>query len=146
MAASETILTTEETQRLLAAARTAAAHAYVPYSHFPVGAAVLTGDGTIVGGCNIENASYGLTVCAERVAIFQAVAAGHDAIRAIAVVAPKAPGTTPCGACRQVINEFKASAGIPVILEGESGPETIPFDAILPRAFGPRDLDRARER
>lgn len=134
----------EVTTRLLAAAQAAATRAYVPYSHFPVGAAVLTDDGAIVSGCNIENASYGLTVCAERVAIFQAIAAGHKEIRAIAVAAPKALGTTPCGACRQVINEFKASADLPVILEGEAGPEVVPFEALLPHAFGPRDLERAR--
>jgi cytidine deaminase len=135
----------ELTGQLLRAAQAAAERAYVPYSRFPVGAAVLTGDGTIVSGCNIENASYGLTVCAERVAIFQAVAAGHTEIRAVAVAAPKALGATPCGACRQVINEFKAAADLPVILEGANGPETVPFEAMLPRAFGPRDLARAQE-
>lgn len=135
----------ELTARLLAAARTAAARAYVPYSRFPVGAAVLTGDGAIVSGCNIENASYGLTICAERVAIFQAIAAGHTELRAIAVAAPRALGTTPCGACRQVINEFKAAPDLPVILEGATGPEIVPFDALLPHAFGPRDLARAHD-
>lgn len=143
MASEDITLNDEQVATLLDAARAAAEHAYVPYSHFPVGAAVLTAGGSIVSGCNIENASYGLTVCAERVAIFQAVAAGHDEIRAIAVVAPKALGTTPCGACRQVINEFKAAGDLLVILEGTDGPETVRFDAILPRAFGPRDLDRA---
>jgi cytidine deaminase len=142
MTAPDLTLSDEQTTALLATARTAATHAYVPYSHFPVGAAVLTEDGAIISGCNIENASYGLTVCAERVAIFQAVAAGHDTIRAIAVVAPRARGTTPCGACRQVINEFKAPDGLTVILEGSDGPLTLPFDAILPHAFGPRDLER----
>lgn len=144
MTSSETVLTDEQTTALLEAARDAAAQAYVPYSHFPVGAAVLTEDGTIIGGCNIENASYGLTICAERVAIFKAVADGHDTIRAIAIVAPKALGTTPCGACRQVINEFKSSNATPVILEGPDGPRALPFDAILPHSFGPRDLERAR--
>lgn len=136
-------LTRDQIDALLAAAHAAAERAYIPYSRFPVGAAALTEDGAIIGGCNIENASYGLTVCAERVAIFQAVAAGHHAIRAIAVVAPKALGTTPCGACRQVINEFKATPGLPVILEGADGPVILPFDTLLPHAFGPHDLDRA---
>lgn len=145
MASAPTTLTDDLVDRLLAAARTAADRAYVPYSRFPVGAAVLTGDGTIVSGCNIENASYGLTICAERVAIFQAVAAGHTRIRAIAVAAPKALGTTPCGACRQVINEFKAADDLPVLLEGEAGPVTLSFAAILPHAFGARDLERARQ-
>lgn len=137
-------LSDEQTDALLAAARAAATRAYVPYSHFPVGAAVLTDDGTIVSGCNIENASYGLTVCAERVAIFRAVASGYGTIRAIAVVAPRARGTTPCGACRQVINEFKASNDMPVIVEGPDGPRSLRFESILPHAFGPRDLDRAQ--
>lgn len=138
-------LSDEQSGHLLGAARAAAARAYVPYSNFPVGAAVLTGDGTIVSGCNVENASYGLTICAERVAIFQAVARGQTEIKAIAVAAPKALGTTPCGACRQVINEFKAPDGLLVILEGDEGPETLPFNALLPRAFGPRDLARAAD-
>lgn len=145
MTSTPDALSDELTSRLLAMAQAAAQRAYAPYSRFPVGAAVLTEDGAIVSGCNIENASYGLTVCAERVAIFAAVAAGHTAIRAIAVAAPKALGTTPCGACRQVINEFKPPAGLPVILQGADGPETVSFDALLPRAFGPRDLARAHE-
>ncbi len=129
---------------LLAAARVAAGHAYVPYSRFPVGAALLTADGTVVTGCNVENASYGLTVCAERNAVFAAVAAGHREFRAVAVVAPLALGTTPCGACRQVLNEFKPVAGdLTVVLEGADGPDVTTLDALLPRAFGPVDLDRA---
>lgn len=131
---------------LLAAARAAAEHAYVPYSRFPVGAAVLTADGAVVTGCNVENASYGLTVCAERNAIFAAVAAGHRQIRAVAVAAPRALGTTPCGACRQVLNEFKPPDGdLTVILEGADGPDVTTLAALLPRAFGPVDLDRASD-
>ncbi len=94
-------------EKLLSVAREFAGNAYVPYSSFPVGAAVLTEDGSIIGGVNIENASYGLTVCGERVAIFTAAATGHRTLQAVAVSAPKASGTTPCGACRQVMNEFK---------------------------------------
>ena len=128
-------------ERLLAAAREAAKQAYVPYSSFPVGAAALTSDGTIVTGCNVENASYGLTVCAERVATFTAAAAGHRTLRAVAVVAPRLRGVTPCGACRQVLNEFKPhNEDLIVILEGEHGPDQVPLAALLPRAFGPRDL------
>ena len=129
---------------LLATARAAAAHAYVPYSGFPVGAAVLTDDGTVVTGCNVENASYGLTCCAERVAAFAAAAAGHRAFRAVAVAAPKALGTTPCGACRQVLNEFVPPDGdVVVLLEGTAGPEATTLATLLPRSFGPTDLDRA---
>ena len=97
----------EMAERLMDAARLAADTAYAPYSNFPVGAAVLTADGTIVTGCNVENASYPLTNCAERVAIGTAVAAGAREIQAIAVYAPRMEAVTPCGACRQVINEFK---------------------------------------
>src|SRR5262245_17989238 len=93
-------------ERLLVAARGAATRAYAPYSS-PVGAAVLTADGTVVTGCNVENASYGLTVCAERTAVFSAVAAGHRTIVGVAVTAPRVVTITPCGACRQVLNEFK---------------------------------------
>jgi cytidine deaminase len=127
---------------LLHAARDAATRAYVPYSHFPVGAAVLTANGSIVSGVNIENASYGLTVCGERVAIFTAAALGHRTIRAIAVSAPRRPGTTPCGACRQVINEFKPGDGdVIVILDSATGPTLVPLAQLLPNAFGPRNLD-----
>src|ERR1700676_4636884 len=93
---------------LIAAARQAAGQAYCPYSRFRVGAAVLTGRGEIFSGCNVENASNGLTICAERNAIFQAVAkaAGPLVIRAIVVFTPTLEPTAPCGACRQVINEF----------------------------------------
>jgi cytidine deaminase len=129
---------------LLATARDFAARAYVPYSGFPVGAAVLTADGSIVGGVNIENASYGLTVCGERVAIFAAAAAGHRELRAVAVSAPKAGGTTPCGACRQVMNEFKPADGdLLVVLDDTSGPRQVLLAELLPEAFGPRDLDRS---
>lgn len=137
----------ERVAALLAAAREAAGRAYVPYSGFPVGAAALTADGAVVTGCNVENASYGLTVCAERVAVWAAAAAGHREVRAVAVVAPRAQGTTPCGACRQVLNEFAPREGdLQVILEGSTGPERMPLSALLPRSFGPRDLERAGER
>jgi len=139
-------LSDNRVENLLAAAHAAAAHAYVPYSHFPVGAAVLLADGSVVTGCNVENASYGLTVCAERNAIFAAVAAGHREIRAVAVAAPRAMGTTPCGACRQVLNEFKpANDDLIVVLEGRDGPDVTTLGALLPRAFGPIDLDRASD-
>lgn len=93
-----------EWRELVAAARAARAHAYAPYSHFAVGAAVRAASGKLYTGCNIENASSGLTVCAERVAVWQAVAAGEQELGALAVVS--ASGSTPCGACRQVLSEF----------------------------------------
>lgn len=131
-------------EQLMAAARAAASHAYAPYSRFPVGAAVLTASREIVSGVNIENASSGLTVCGERVAIFTAAARGHRELRAVAVSAPRAAGTTPCGACRQVINEFKPHAGELVVLI-DHGDRVVPhaFSDLLPEAFGPRDLERA---
>jgi cytidine deaminase len=100
------------------AAREASAFAYCPYSEFRVGAAVLTGDGLIVSGCNVENVSYGLSICAERVAIFQAVATGHRRIAALVVYTPTAEPVTPCGACRQVIAEFGIDAAIVCICDG----------------------------
>lgn len=131
-----------QVQALLEAARQATKHAYVPYSSFPVGAAVLTESGDIISGVNIENASYGLTVCGERVAVFNAAAQGHRTIRAVAVVATRAHGVTPCGACRQVLNEFKPEgADMIVILEGKDTPIVKTLSEYLPYAFGPRDLD-----
>jgi len=94
--------------RLLAAAAAASKQAYAPYSEYRVGAAVWTSGGDIIAGCNVENASYGLTNCAERTAVFAAVAAGMREFRAIAVVASGAPPPYPCGACRQVLAEFCA--------------------------------------
>lgn len=120
--------------RLLKSAGEARQRAYAPYSQFSVGAAVLTEDGSVFAGCNVENASYGLTVCAERNAIFQAVAAGHRQITAIAVAT--GPGATMCGACRQVTREF--AVDLPVFHVDEHGAfrETT-LVALLPEAFGP---------
>jgi cytidine deaminase len=129
------------TLEMIAAARQAAANAYCPYSRFHVGAAVLTGRGEIFSACNVENASYGLTICAERNAIFQAVAkaAGPTVIRAVVVFTPTSEPTAPCGACRQVINEFGPDAAIFSVCDG---PTVISsqLDDLLPRAFGPRNL------
>jgi cytidine deaminase len=122
---------------LIAAAREAQASAYVPYSNFAVGAAVLLSDGTIYKGCNVENASFGLTVCAERVAIFHAVTAGRMDIVAVGVVTSAPKLCKPCGACRQVIAEF-SRAGNPIIIisttdAGLSATETI--TTLLPDNF-----------
>ena len=131
-------------EQLLTLARSAARHAYVPYSGFPVGAAVLTSDGSIHTGCNVENASYGLTICAERVAATGAVSSGHREILAVAVSAPKVARTTPCGACRQFLNEFRpASSDVVVILDDRGAGEPVWLEELLPRAFGPRNLDAA---
>ena len=93
-------------EALVAAARAARENAVATYSHFKVGAALETGDGTIITGCNVENATYGLTVCAERVAMFKALSEGHRRFRRVAVVADTGAPTPPCGACRQILWEF----------------------------------------
>jgi cytidine deaminase len=91
---------------LVAAARGAREHAHAAYSNFKVGAALETTDGTVVTGCNIENATYGLTICAERVAMFKALSEGHRSFTRIAIVADTEAPTPPCGACRQILWEF----------------------------------------
>ncbi len=91
---------------LLNSARAARLHAHAPFSNFLVGAALETVDGQTITGCNIENATYGLTICAERVAVFKAISEGHRAFRRIAIVAETEAPTPPCGACRQILWEF----------------------------------------
>jgi cytidine deaminase len=115
-------------------------NAYAPYSKFKVGAAVLTVDGSIYTGCNIENASYGATNCAERTAIFKAVSEGHKKIKAIAVVGDMSTNTYPCGICRQVIVEF-ATEDIEIILvKNEENYIIKTMEEILPGAFTKGDL------
>jgi cytidine deaminase len=115
--------------------------AYVPYSNFKVGAAVLTDDGSIFTGCNIENASYGATNCAERTAIFKAVSEGHRTIRAIAIIGDPSTHTYPCGICRQVIVEFALDENMEIILVKNEKEYIIKkMDEILPGAFTKRDL------
>jgi cytidine deaminase len=117
-------------------------NAYVPYSKFKVGAAVITEDGSIYTGCNIENASYGATNCAERTAIFKAVSEGHKKIKAIAVVGDMSTNTYPCGICRQVIVEF-ATEDIQIILvKNEEEYVVKTMEEILPGAFTKEDLLR----
>ena len=123
---------------LLEAARSARLHAHAPYSNFLVGAALETADGVVVTGCNVENATYGLTVCAERVALFKAISEGHRRFRRIAIVADTESPTPPCGACRQLLWEF---GGDLEIILGNLTQETgryhlgqllpLPFDARL---------------
>lgn len=108
-------------QELIDRALAVREQAYAPYSRFAVGAAVLTDRGELFAGCNVENASYGLTICAERNAIFQAVSAGQRQLLAIAVVASQ--GVTPCGACRQVLAEF--AEDMPILLMDPDQPSTI---------------------
>lgn len=120
---------------LIQAAKAARDHAYVPYSHFAVGAAVQTAAGEIYAGCNIENASYGLTMCAERNAMFNAVAAGHQQLVAIAVIGQTDGPISPCGACRQVMAEFLPQQA-PVYLTNLAGHlTTTTVGELLPGAF-----------
>lgn len=127
-------------EQLLAQSKVARENAYVPYSKFKVGAALLAKDGTVYEGCNIENASYGLTNCAERTAIFKAVSQNVREFAAIAIVADTEGPCSPCGACRQVIAEFCAPT-MPVYLTNLKGDvvETT-VEQLLPGAFTPEDL------
>lgn len=129
----------EETRTTLEEAACAARErAYAPYSHFTVGAAVLGGSGAVYSGVNVENASYGLTICAERSAISSAVLAGERDIRAVAVCTEN--GVTPCGACRQVIREFAADCPI-YVLDANGNRRQTSLAALLPQSFGKRDLE-----
>jgi cytidine deaminase len=133
--------TTAQMRKLRAAARTAAGRAYAPYSQFTVGAAILTSTGKIYAGCNVENASYGLTNCAERTAIFNAVAAGEKKLKLACVVVytPTQTATAPCGACRQVIYEFGPESRVISTCDGRQEID-VSINALLPGAFGPADL------
>jgi cytidine deaminase len=112
--------------------------AYAPYSQFTVGAALVTDDGTVFGGANVENASYGLAICAERTAAVTAVAAGHTSFRAIAIAGPETTVTAPCGACRQFLNEFNPQ--LEVAYTTPSGVKVTTLDRLLADAFGPKNL------
>ena len=131
-------MTELETQKLMDCAIKARENAYSPYSHFAVGAALLCEDGTLYEGCNIENASYGLTNCAERTAIFKAVSEGHVTFKALAVVADTEGPCAPCGACRQVMGEFN----IPIIIMGnlKGDIEVVSTEALLPFSFSSTDV------
>lgn len=126
-------------RRLERAARSAVGGSYSPYSKFKVAAAVIGGSGKVYPGANVENASFGLCNCAERTAIFTAVAAGETSIKAVAVYTPTPLPTAPCGACRQVINEFGPECVVICICDSKNRIETT-LPALLPAAFGPGDL------
>ena len=114
--------------------------AYVPYSHFPVGAALLCRDGTVFTGCNIENSAYGSTICAERTALCKAVSEGHrDDWEALAVVGKGADYCWPCGACRQMLYEFAPDLTI-LVARGDGDYVALPLADLLPHGFGPKSL------
>lgn len=128
---------------LIAAARAAAARSYSPYSRFPVGAALRFADGSVVTGTNIENASYGLALCAETVAVARAMADGvRGGLVAVAVTGPGIEPITPCGRCRQVLNELAALGGTDpeVLCVGPDEVRRTTLSALLPQAFGPDSL------
>lgn len=130
----------ERWAELEAAAKAAANHSYSPYSHFPVGAAVLTGDGRLFTGTNVENAAFGLSNCAERTAIFSAISAGARQIVAIVTYTPTREPTPPCGACRQVIREFAvAEVRCASICDTDKRLE-LTLDRLLPYSFSPESL------
>jgi len=126
-------------KKLKGAARAVAKHAYCPYSGFSVGAAALSTKGETFTGCNVENASYGLTICAERSAIFQMIARAHTALSVLVIYTPTPTPWAPCGACRQVIAEFGPEARVISVCDG---PEILRLSLaeLLPHAFGPHNL------
>jgi cytidine deaminase len=126
------------TDTLIEAARGAQSRAYAPYSNFRVGAAVESVDGAVFTGCNVENASYGLTICAERAAISAAVVAGARRFRRAVVVSDVDPPAAPCGACRQVLAEF--GLDLPIDAVGSHRKVTWRLAELLPAAFGPEQL------
>ena len=129
----------DKEKELVEAARDVRERAYAPYSNFKVGAAVRTKSGKIYTGCNVESASYGLTVCAERVAVWNAISHGKRKITRIAVVADTEELTPPCGVCRQIIWEF--GGDIPVLFSNLDGKnETVQMRDLLPRAFDTKFL------
>jgi cytidine deaminase len=133
------VLSASEYETLLSAARSARENAHAPYSNFRVGAGLRATSGRIFGGCNVENATYGLTVCAERVAIFKAISEGERGFDAIAVVTDTDSLTPPCGSCRQLIWEF--CGDVPVILANLKGNvETIRMSDLFPKPFDASSL------
>lgn len=124
---------------LIRRARQVSEQAYAPYSHYPVGAAAYFSSGKIYTGCNVENASYGLTICAERNAICQAIAKGERQLESIAIYVPQAVFPSPCGACRQVMREFAVECS--VILINERGETKVTkLSQLLPDSFGPEHM------
>lgn len=133
--------TPAQLRKLEASARQAAGRAYAPYSRFPVGAAVLTVSGEIFAGCNVENASYGLSNCAERTAIFNAITSSKKSlqVKCLVVYTPTKSVTPPCGACRQVIHEFGPEARVISLCDSKEKLD-VTIGTLLPGAFGPADL------
>jgi len=128
-----------EDKQLIALAAEARRNAYAPYSHYSVGAALLTASGRVYSGCNVENASYGLAICAERTAAVKAISEGEREFVAIAVVTEN--GGTPCGACRQVLNEFGPDMRV-LIADATGNYQALGLSELLPASFGPAQLPK----
>lgn len=126
-------------EELIARALRARTRAYTPYSHFDVGAALLTADGRVIEGCNVENASYGLTCCAERTAVFRAVAEGIRDFTAMAVISDSPGPASPCGACRQVLTEFNPDMRL-ILANLKGDVRVVLARDLLPGFFGPKDM------
>ncbi len=126
-------------EKLVALAKEAMKNAYAPYSKFQVGAALLAKDGRVFTGCNVENASYGATNCAERTAIFKAVSEGYREFDAIAIVASSGDFASPCGICRQVLAEFMPDGKV-ILDSKEKGMVTYSVRELLPSGFGAEDI------
>jgi cytidine deaminase len=131
-----------EYKELATAAHTAKLNAYSPFSQFRVGAAILTTNGTIFTGCNIENSSYGLTICAERVAVFNAISSGASKFKAIAVVSDNYDFTPPCGACRQVLSDLAGDIDF-VMIDSRERFKILKLSSLLPFAFSGINLKRS---
>lgn len=128
-------------EQMINVAKKAVSRAYAPYSKFRVGAAIYTKDGSLIGGCNVENASYGLTNCAERTAVFSTIAHCHNPeIVAVLVYTPTEVAMSPCGPCRQVLNEFCPKAEVICVCDSDDRIDTT-VDQLLPEAFGPHSLE-----
>ena len=135
----------KEREELVRRAVNAKTHAYAPYSRFRVGAALLTEDGEMFEGCNVENSSYSLTICAERNAVFQAVMSGKTLFRSIAIASDDHAFLPPCGACRQVLSEFSPSMEI-ILTNAEHKMKVVTLDALHPMPADLKMLARSRER
>ena len=132
-------MVTKEDTELLAAARKAQAYAHAPFSKYPVGAAILTSEGEVFTGCNVESASFSLTCCAERVAVFKAVSEGQTEIVACAIVTNETVPAPPCGACRQVLHEFGREMRI-LLGDGGSTVRVMTLAELLPEGFDPEQV------
>ena len=135
----------EAYRKLVLKAIEARKRAHAPYSHFHVGAALLTTEGTVYTGCNVEISTYALTICAERTAIFKAISEGDHRFKAIAVVSDDPGFTPPCGACRQVLMDLAGNIDF-LMVNGKGRAKVLKLRELLPHAFGQRNLERTKKR